>query len=80
MHITKWLLCNSSHELELSGFCIFTSSKNHSNKTFSCNNQLDYSKGNLWPHDQTCLKCQDHQSPCSVYTISRTMLRSAAFQ
>ncbi|XP_058773236.1 UDP-glycosyltransferase 83A1 [Vicia villosa] len=79
MHITKWLICNSSHELEPAAFSL--APKIIPIGPIFSNNQ--YSIGNFRPQDQTCLKWLDEQSPNSVIYIafgSFTTFSSIQFQ
>ncbi|KAJ1398770.1 UDP-glycosyltransferase family, conserved site [Sesbania bispinosa] len=68
MHKTEWLLCNSTYELEPTAFSL--APEIIPIGPLLSSNQLEYSAGNFWPQDQTCLKWLDQQSPCSVMYVA----------
>lgn len=76
MHITKWLLCNSSHELEPAAFSLAP-------KIIPIGPIFSNNQYSVCPQDQTCLKWLDQQSPNSVIYIafgSFTTFSSIQFQ
>lgn len=68
MQITKWLLCNSSYELEPTAFSLAP----HIIPIgpISSTSQIGSSLGNFWPQDLTCLNWLDQQSPKSVIYVA----------
>ncbi|KAL2335450.1 hypothetical protein Fmac_016663 [Flemingia macrophylla] len=61
----EWLLCNSTYELEPAAFSLAPEIIPIGPLLSS-----NYSAGNFWPQDLTCLKWLDQQSPCSVIYVA----------
>ncbi|KAL8117205.1 UDP-glycosyltransferase 83A1-like [Apium graveolens] len=66
--LAKWILCNSSYELEPGVFTSFPEMLPIG--PLSASNKLGDKPGNFWPEDSACLSWLDQQPDCSVIYVA----------
>lgn len=68
MKLAKWILCNSSYELEAAAFTSFPEMLPIG--PLSASNKLGDKPGSFWPEDSACLSWLDQQPDCSVIYVA----------
>ncbi|KAL1809630.1 hypothetical protein ACET3Z_026620 [Daucus carota] len=66
--LAKWILCNSSYEMEPGAFTLFPEMLPIG--PLSASNKLGDKPGSFWPEDSACLSWLDQQPACSVIYVA----------